>query len=145
MRAITVKEVEYIAFRLAKQLLSFNEPIPDFSTRFPNILESCLAIPFQSFSGKSLYSGLIPKASMLFYLMIKNHPFQNGNKRIAMTTLFVFLHKNKKWLRADTQELYNFTVWVASSPPSVKEQVVSAVEKFLKVHMISLKLKQSKK
>jgi hypothetical protein len=43
LKTITVKEVEYIAFRLAKELLSFNEPIPDFSTRFPNILESCLA------------------------------------------------------------------------------------------------------
>ena len=139
MKTITVKEVEYIAFRLAKHLLSFSEPIPDFSTRFPNILESCLAIPFQSFSGKSLYPGLVSKASVLFYLMIKNHPFQNGNKRIAMTTLFVYLHKNKKWLKVDTQELYNFIVWVASSPPAVKNQVISAIEKFLKGHMVGLK------
>ena len=90
MRIVTVREIEYMAIRLAKELLSFNEPIPDFSTRYPNILESCLAAPFQRFSGKYLYSSLISKASVLFYLMIKNHPFQNGNKRIAMTTLFVF-------------------------------------------------------
>ena len=138
MKIITVKEVEYIAFRLAKELLSFNEPIPDFSTRFPNILESCLSVPFQTFEGKSLYPTLISKASILFYLMIKNHPFQNGNKRIAMTTLFVFLYKNKKWLKVDTQELYNFTVWVASSPPSVKDQTVKAIEKFLKDHLVDL-------
>ena len=138
MKGISVTEVEYIAFRLAKEMLSFNEPIPDFSKRFPNILESCLATPFQSFSGKMLCPGLIPKASILFYLMIKNHPFQNGNKRIAMTTLFVFLYKNKKWLKVDAQELYNFTVWVAQSPRKVKQESVMAIEKFLKVHIISL-------
>ena len=138
MKTITVKEVEYIAFRLAKELLSFNEPTPDFSTRFPNVLESCLSVPFQIFGGKSLYPTLVSKAAILFYLMIKNHPFQNGNKRIAMTTLFVFLYKNKKWLKVDTQELYNFTVWVASSPPSVKDQTVKAIEKFLRDHLVNL-------
>lgn len=141
MRTITVKEVEYIAFQLAQQMLAFDEPIPDFSTRFPNILESCLATPFQSFSKKSLYPGLIPKASVLFYLMIKNHPFQNGNKRIAMTTLFVFLYKNKKWIKVDSQELYNFTVWVAQSPPQFKDEVLRATEKFLKTHMVNLVIK----
>ncbi|QQG42451.1 MAG: Fic family protein [Candidatus Giovannonibacteria bacterium] len=45
------------------------------------VLESCLATPFHSFGGKSAYKGLIGKASMLFYLLVKNHPFQNGNKR----------------------------------------------------------------
>lgn len=140
MKVITVKEVEYIAFRLAKELLSFNEPIPDFSSRFPNVLKSCLSVPFQTFEKKSLYPTLISKVAILFYLMIKNHPFQNGNKRIAMTTLFVFLYKNKKWLKVDTQELYNFTVWVASSPPSVKNQAVKAIEKFIEYHIIDLVL-----
>ena len=138
MKKLSVKEVEYIAFRLAKELLSFNEPIPDFSTRFPNILESCLAAPFQSFSGKSLYSGFIEKAAILFYLMIKNHPFQNGNKRIAMTALLVFLHKNKKWLKADTQELYNFTMWITQSPPRFKEESLRAIQKFLREHIVAL-------
>ncbi len=138
MQLITVKEVEYIAFRLAQESLSFNEPIPDFTTRFPNILESCLATPFQSFSKKSLYPSLVSKAGMLFYLMIKNHPFQNGNKRIAMTTLFVFLSKNKKWIKVDTQELYNFTVWIAQSPPQFKEETVKAIEKFLRSHIVEL-------
>ncbi len=138
MKIITLKEVEYIAFKLAKEMLSFDEPIPDFSTRFPNALESCLAVPFQSFSGRSLYPTLISKAAMLFYLLIKNHPFQNGNKRIAMTTLFVFLYRNGKWLQVDTQELYNFTVWVAQSPRTVKDETVKATEKFLKTHLVKL-------
>ena len=138
MKTITLKEVEYIAFKLAKEMLSFDEPIPDFSTRFPNALESCLAVPFQSFSGRSLYPTLVSKAAMLFYLLIKNHPFQNGNKRIAMTTLFVFLYRNGKWLQVDTQELYNFTVWVAQSPRTVKDETVKAAEKFLKRHLVKL-------
>jgi len=138
MKVITLKEVEYMSFRLAKELMSFNEPIPDFSTRFPNRLESCLATPFQSFSGKSPYRDLVSKASVLFYLMVKNHPFQNGNKRIAMTTLFVFLHMNDKWLTVDTQELYNFTMWIAQSPPKAKSETVMATENFLRSHVVYL-------
>jgi len=138
MKIITLKEVEYIAFKLSQEMLSFDEPIPDFSTRFPNILESCLATPFQSFSGRSLYPTLISKAGIFFYLMIKNHPFQNGNKRIAMTALFVFLYRNKKWLKVDTQELYNFTVWVATSPRTVKDETVKAIGKFLKAYLVNL-------
>jgi death-on-curing family protein len=137
MRIITVKDVEYIAFRLAKEMLTFNEPIPNFSTRYPNILESCIATPFQKFSKKDLYPGLLSKVSILFYLIIKNHPFQNGNKRIAITTLFVFLYINKKWIKVNTQELYNFTVWIAQSPPKVKEETVKAIEKFLKTYIIN--------
>ena len=96
MKTISISDVEYISFRLAEEMLAFDEPIPDFTSRFPNILESCIATPFQRFSKKSLYPGLISKASILFYLMVKNHPFQNGNKPIAMTTLLVFLFLNGK-------------------------------------------------
>lgn len=135
VKRVTVKEVEHIAFKMAQELLSFNEPIPDFSTRIPNILESCLATPFQTFGGKFLYPRFLTRASMLFYFMIKNHPFENGNKRIAITTLFTFLFANNKWLIADIQELYNFTVWVAQSPPQFKDEVVKAIEKFLKTHI----------
>ena len=137
MRIVKVSDVQYLAFRLAREHLSFNEPIPDFSTRFPNILESCVLTPFQTFSGKYLYPSLVRKASVLFYLMIKNHPFQNGNKRIAITTLLVFLFFNGKWLRVDTQGLYNFTVWVAQSPSMVKDQVVDAIQKFIRTHLVN--------
>lgn len=137
MRIITVSDVEYLAFRLAKEHLTFDEPIPDFSTRFPHILESCLLTPFQTFSGKGLYPSLVAKAGVLFYLMIKNHPFQNGNKRIAITTLLVFLLFNGKWIRADTQELYNFTVWVAQSPSGLKDPVVDAIQKFIRTHVVN--------
>ncbi len=67
--------------------------------------------------------------------MIKNNPFQNGNKRIAITTLLTFLYGNNRWLKADTQELYNFTVWVAQSPAQLKDQVVAGIQKFIRDHL----------
>jgi death-on-curing family protein len=138
--SLTIAEVEYVAHRLASELLKWDEPIPDFGSRFPNVLESCLVAPFQTFDRKNLYQGLIEKAAILFYLMIKNHPFQNGNKRIAMTTLFYFLHKNKKWLRVDNQELYNFAKWVAESNPRLKTETTKAAEKFIKSYLVDLGL-----
>jgi len=75
----------------------------------------------------------------LFYLMIKNHPFENGNKRLAVTTLLMFLRKNGKWLTVDNQELYNFAVWVASSPAEFREEILAATEKFVKKNLVNKK------
>lgn len=135
IKYLTVEEVGYIAYTLAKKLMEWDEPIPDFSTRFPEVLERCLAAPQQTFRGE-LYSGLVEKAAILFYLLIKNHPFQNGNKRIAVTTLLIFLIKNGKWLKLDNQQLYNFSRWVAESDPAVKDAVVQAIEKKLSDHLV---------
>ena len=137
IKSISIKEVEQVAFRLARQKMIYKEPIPGFETRFPNILESCLATPFQKFDKKSLYKTLSKKAAALFYLMIKNHPFQNGNKRIAMTTLFYFLYKNNKWLRVDNKKLYNFAVWLAESPAELKDASLRATEKFIKIYLVN--------
>ena len=106
IKRIHIEQVELIAFELAKDHFGYDEPIPGFSTRFPNSLESCVNAPFQTFDSRPLYRSLVDKASILFYLMIKNHPFQNGNKRIALTTLLLFLLLNGKWLDADSQLVY---------------------------------------
>jgi death-on-curing family protein len=131
LQKLKVADIEYVAHRLAKETMSWSEPIPDFSTRYTDALERCLDTPFQTFSGKQLYPGLLKKAAMLFYLMVKNHPFQNGNKRIAMVTLLYFLLINKKWIRVDNQELYNFARWVAESNSKLKDDTVRAIESFL--------------
>lgn len=133
---LSIEEVKLVAHDLAKAHMEWGEPIPDFATRFPHILERCIAAPHQTFGGQ-LYPGLIKKAAILFYLMIKNHPFQNGNKRIAVTTLLYFLYKNGKWLKIDNQRLYNFARWVAESDASLNEQTVLAVEQILKDNMIA--------
>jgi len=137
IKQITIESVRQVSHGLACQRMEWNEPIPDFDTRFPNILESCVSTPFQSLQGKDAYPGLILKASILFYLLIKNHPFQNGNKRIAVTTLLIFLYLNNKWIDVDETELYNFAVWVASSPPKLKRSVVKAIEEFIEKHISS--------
>jgi len=135
IKRLTVEAIEYLAHQLAVDTMSWDEPIPPFNTRYPHVLESCLETPFQKFSKKSLYAGLIGKAAILFYLLIKNHPFQNGNKRVAITALLVFLYINKKWIKVDNQELYNFAVWVAQSPPRLRKNVVEAIEYFIKLHL----------
>lgn len=138
MKVITLAHVESVSFKLAKEMLEYNEPIPDFSTRFQNVLESCLLTPFQIFNKKQLYKALTGKAAILFYLMIKNHPFQNGNKRIAVTALLTFLYLNNKWLKVNNQELYNFTMWITQSPPKLKKETITAIEKFIHTYIVSI-------
>lgn len=138
LKRVTIVDVEYVAHRLAQETMSWSEPIPDFSTRYTNSLERCIEAPFQSFGGRQLYPGLLKKSSILFYLMVKNHPFQNGNKRLAMTTLLFFLFQNKKWLKVDNQELYNFARWVAESNAKLKEDTVRAIETFLESYLVDI-------
>lgn len=135
MKQVTVREVEYLAYSLAKEFMTWDEPIPEFGSRFKGVLESCLATPFQTYAGKSLYSGLVEKAAILFYLIVKNHPFKNGNKRIATTTLFLFLYKNSKWLKINNVQLYNFARWVAESDPILKHDTISATQTILRKYL----------
>ena len=72
------------------------------------------------------------------YLMIKNHPFENGNKRIAVCTLFVFLAINGKWVDILNESLYRFAVWVAESMPEMKDGTVLAIKDFIVKNTISL-------
>ena len=69
---------------------------------------------------------------MLFYLMTKNHPFLNGNKRIALTTLLVFLAMNNKWLNVQREPLYQISIEVAASNPKYMESVVTEIKKFIR-------------
>lgn len=136
IKKISVDFVKYGAHALAQKTMYWNEPIPEFNTRYPNILESCVNVPFQKYGGKDLYKSLEAKAAILFYLFIKNHPFQNGNKRIAITTLLLFLFINKKWIEIDKTVLYNTAVWVAQSPPDAKEEVVNFIVKFVRKYLV---------
>jgi death-on-curing family protein len=136
-KSITVTEIEYVAFSFAQKLMNWDEPIPDFGTRFPNILESCIKTPFFRFEEKDQYRGLVGKASIFFYLMIKNHPFQNGNKRIAVMSLFYLLHKNGKWLDISNVDLYNFAVGIASSKPASKDHIMEQIAFTIQKHLIN--------
>ena len=138
MQVLTVKHIEEISFVLARQMLEWGEPIPDFNTRFPNILEGCLKQPFQTGGKKDLYPSFESKVSILFYLMNKNHPFRNGNEKIALMTLLYILFRAGKWLKVDTQTLYIRAVWVAESPPDAYREVVTVLERFIKKNIVDL-------
>lgn len=127
VKRIGIDHIRDIAHQLAIATMSWDEPIPAFETRFPKVLESCISTPFQTYNRKELYDGIFNKAAVLFYLLIKNHPFQNGNKRIAVTTLLIFLFLNKYWLKIQPAKLYNLAIWVAESDPEVKDAVIAGV------------------
>ena len=137
-KSISIAEIEFITFRLAETFMTWSEPIPDFGSRFPNILESCLNQPFVQFSQKDLYRGLVGKGSILFYLMIKNHPFKNGNKRIAIMSLLYFLSKNNKWLAIDNKSLYEFAKAIAESRPKSREKITYYIQDTIKKYLIDL-------
>jgi len=138
MNNITLQEVECVAFAFAQEHLTFDEPIPDFSTRFPDKLESCIAMPFMKFNRKDLYQGVLKKAAVLFYLIVKNHPFQNGNKRMAIMTTVFFLAKNRQRFTAKIDDLYRLTLWVANSPPAIKDATIQGIEDFLKGTLVKI-------
>src|SRR5258706_10194330 len=103
-----------------------SEPIPAFNSRYPGRLEACLAAPQQMFGGELLYPTIYDQAAILFYLLNKDHPFLNGNKRIALTSWTVFLFINRLWLDVgNLEDLYNFAVHVASSDARKKDEIVT--------------------
>lgn len=137
-KPITVAEVEYTAFKMAERFMTWDEPIPEFGSRFPNILESCLEQPFARFSKKDLYRGLVGKCGILFYLLVKNHPFRNGNKRIAIMCMFYFLYKNGKWIYIANDRLYRFAKHVARSRPQKREPILKNILAFLEANVKNL-------
>ncbi len=62
--------------------------------RDPGAFESAIAQPLASFAGEDLYPTLVDKAAALAFSMIKNHPFVDGNKRIAFASMDAFLRLN---------------------------------------------------
>lgn len=136
MKYLTLAEVEFIAHELARQMMDGDEPIPPFASRFDDRLESCLSTPQQTYAKKQLYPSLLDKASILFYLMIKSHPFKNGNKRVAIMTLLYFLYRNGKWLKMQPMVLYQFAKDVAGGDARKKDEAVEAIKVFIKPHIV---------
>ncbi|MDE3089764.1 MAG: type II toxin-antitoxin system death-on-curing family toxin [Chloroflexota bacterium] len=79
------------------------------------LLESALATPRQTMFREELYPDVVSKAAILVYLLIKNHPFVDGNKRTGLLCLLRFLAVNGFVLDVDNDDLYQFTVDVATS------------------------------
>lgn len=76
----------------------------------PNGLISSLTTPFQAAFGAESFPSVLEKAAALTFLLISNHPFRDGNKRIAAEALRLFLTRNQHTLFATTDDLEHFTM-----------------------------------
>jgi death-on-curing protein len=79
-----------------------------------NLLDSAINRPFQTFDKKDLYSTPIDKSAAIFQSLIINHPFIDGNKRIAYVLMRLILLQYNLDLRATQDEKYDFVIKAAS-------------------------------
>lgn len=77
------------------------------------LLDSALESPFQSFDGEELYPSIQSKAARLCYGLVKNHAMIDGNKRIGVHTMLVFLTVNGYELEYTQKELSDLILDVA--------------------------------
>ena len=83
--------------------------------RDEGMLESALNAPFQTFSGEEMYPSLWQKAARLCFGLVKNHPFVDGNKRIGVHVMLVFLALNGIELQYTQTELSDIILQLAAS------------------------------
>jgi death-on-curing protein len=81
---------------------------------FPGLV-SALTTPFQSTFGQDSFPTLIEKAAAVVFFLVSNHPFRDGNKRIASAALRLFLQQNGQNLVATDDEMEAFSVMVAQA------------------------------
>ena len=98
------------------------------------LLESAVAMPHAMFSGQYLHAELPDMAAAYHYHLCANHPFVDGNKRVAVTAAEVFLLANGLELHCTDAELEEITLGTASSLLT-KEQVT----KFYVAHTREIK------
>ncbi|MDR1159576.1 MAG: type II toxin-antitoxin system death-on-curing family toxin [Syntrophomonadaceae bacterium] len=86
-------------------------------------LESAISSPFQSFAGEDIYPTIAEKAARLGFGIIKNHPFVDGNKRIGILVMLVFLKLNEIYLSYSDDELIQIGLGLASGAASFDDLV----------------------
>ena len=96
-------------------------------------VEGIVGNVMQSFGGKSVYKTSEEKAAHLLYFMVKNHPFNDGNKRSGAFSFIWFLRKaNIKGTRnINPSALTALTLLIAESNPNKKEQMTALVTTLL--------------
>ncbi len=97
-------------------------------------LESGIARPFMTFDGVDLYPTPIEKASALIESVAKNHPFVDGNKRIAFYLCIRLLYDSNIDINASEDEIYQFVINIASGQYQYEDIV-----EWLKNNTIALK------
>ena len=102
-----------------------------------NGLQSVVATIYQSFAGQDLYPTLEEKAANLLYLVVKDHPLADGNKRSAAALFVEFLDRNAALYQADgaarvsNNALAAMTLMVAMSSPQEKDLMVALIQRMI--------------
>jgi len=116
--------------------LKFNQESSLFAVERDKGLESIIGNIYQSFGGQDIYKSIEEKGSNFLYLIVKNHVFTDGNKRIAATLFIYFLnfygilYKNGKQT-IDNNTLTALTLLIAESNPKEKEVLIDLIMNFL--------------
>ena len=133
---IDERKIEYKECIEIINKLRFNEESSLFAIERDKGLESIIGIIYQSFDGQDIYKSIEEKASNFLYLIVKNHVFTDGNKRIAATLFIYFLNfygilyrENKQLI--DNNTLTALTLLIAESNPKEKEVIIDLVMNFL--------------
>lgn len=116
--------------------LRFNDESTLFGAEKDDSFRSSIAAIYQTFDGVEIYPSVQEKAANLLYLIVKNHSFHDGNKRIAATIFLYFLDRNGLLLKDGRKSigddaLVAMTIMIAESKPQEKEIMVSLVMNFL--------------
>ena len=118
------------------QKLKFNEKSSLFAIERDKGLESIIGNIYQSFGGQELYKSIEEKAANFLYLIVKNHVFTDGNKRIAATLFIYFLNYYdilyKEGIKViDNNTLAALTLLIAESNPKEKNVLIDLIMNFL--------------
>jgi len=77
------------------------------------LLESAVQGCAQTFGGEDIYPTVIEKAARMAYTICKNHPFIDGNKRVAVTAMLVILRMNDVPISFSQQDLISLGLSIA--------------------------------
>lgn len=119
------------------ETLRFNAESDIFALERDKGLKSVINNIYQSFDSKDVYPTLEEKAANFLYMVIKNHIFIDGNKRIAATLFIYFLqfynmlYKDNRQI-IDNNTLVAVTLLIAESNPKEKNIIIELVTNFLK-------------
>ena len=108
-----------------------------FGTEKDASFRSSLGQIYQTFDGKELYPSVESKAATLLYLIVKNHSFVDGNKRIAAFVFLWFLSRNNLLYKNDGSKriadgtLVALTLLIAESKPEEQETMVKLATNIL--------------
>lgn len=133
---IDERRIEYNQCIEVINKLRFNEESTLFAVEREKGLESIIGNIYQSFGGQDIYKSIEEKGANFLYLIVKNHVFADGNKRIAATLFIYFLnfygilYKDGKQA-IDNNTLTALTLLIAESNPKEKEVIIDLVMNFL--------------